>query len=128
MVMSILTPYLPISTALFVWNVKGTMPLRPFNYDQIHNRANPYPWNSILLLPSDQLGFVYLNHQYISILTAIPVFVFFGMTKDAMNDYRRALLSFGLGKVFPRLHQEYDPDSRAYADSAYGSQLMGAST
>lgn len=58
---------------------------------------------------------------YLSIATTIPIFIFFGMTKDAMNSYRVVLLFFGLGKVFPQLHEEYDPDAQILASMSNGS-------
>lgn len=51
-----------------------------------------------------------MNNCYIPIATAIPIFVFFGLTKDAINDYRQVFLFFGFGAIFPGLHNEYDPD------------------
>lgn len=126
MVLSILLPFLPIVITLAVLNIRGSLPLRPFNYSEIHDHVVPYKWNTILLLPSESFDFAYTNMAYIPILAAIPVFMFFGMTKDAMNTYRRGFLSAGLGNIFPSLHQEYDPVRAAYA-SAYGSRVTTSS-
>lgn len=123
MVVAIMVPFLPIVLVLCVLNIKDMGSVRPFDYDAIHNHAEPFPWNSIIYLPSSLIDFSTLNNAYISILTAIPIFVFFGMTKDAMNDYRRVLVFFGVGKVFPSLLQEYDPDRQAYADVSLGSNF-----
>ena len=63
---------------------------------------------------------MFMNICYVPIITAIPIFVFFGMTKDAMNCYRVILLYVGLGKAFPSLYEEYNPDSRALASYSNG--------
>ncbi|CAM1505352.1 Fc.00g109890.m01.CDS01 [Cosmosporella sp. VM-42] len=126
MVVSILTPFLPIVIALAVVNLLDATPLRSFDYDAIHNHGFPYPWDSVIYLPSNNIGFAYMNNGFIPILTAVPIFVFFGMTKDALNSYRRGLLRFGFGYIFPKLYEEYDPDRDATNDVSYGSHLMGS--
>ncbi|CAI6088887.1 unnamed protein product [Clonostachys chloroleuca] len=130
MVISILTPFLPITILFFVRNVTSTGVLEPYNYDKIHNKVHPYPWNSVLYVTSNNISFGPMNVAYISILTAIPIFIFFGMTKDAMNDYRKILLFLRLGIFFPRLHQEYDPDRSAIENSSFSgtTQLASSST
>ncbi|KAI9166739.1 Pheromone a factor receptor [Paramyrothecium foliicola] len=124
MVISILTPFLPVICTLTVLNIFDMGTLRPFNYNRIHNHAHPYPWNTILYVSSEELGFSFLNNAYIAILSSIPIFVFFGMTADAMNDYRRILLALGLGRFFPRLHREYDPDRSARETSSLSSSRV----
>lgn len=118
MVLSILVPFLPIVITLAVLNVRQASPLLPFDYGLIHDHVFPFPWDTIVYLPSAAQDFSFLNNAYIAIASAIPVFVFFGMTKAAMNDYRRALLWCGLGRVFPVLYQVYDPDREAYGNSS----------
>ena len=121
MVISILTPFLPIVLALAVLNIILVHPLQPFDFHAIHNHGpGDIPWNAVVYLPSTNISWAYMNICYIPIVTAVPIFVFFGMTKDAMNCYRVVLLSVGLGKLFPRLHEEYNPDSRAMASSSNG--------
>lgn len=126
MVISILVPFLPVIIILAVLNVNHASPLMPFDYDTIHKTQFPFPWNTIIYLPSNQLEFAFINNCYISILSAVPVFVFFGMTKNAMNTYRRGCLRLGLGRVFPALRQEYDPDRDAYGSSGMSSNAMGS--
>ncbi|KAM5351387.1 hypothetical protein ACJ41O_004110 [Fusarium nematophilum] len=126
MVVSIMTPFLPIIITLAVLNIVMASPLKPFDYDLIHNHPFPYQWKNIIFLPSNGIGFAYMNNCYIPILAAVPVFIFFGMTKDAMNSYRRGLLRVGLGHIFPGLHEEYDPDREAYGSSSGNSRLMGS--
>lgn len=127
MVLAILVPYLPVVITLAVLNILGAFPLQPFDYDLIHNRTWPYPWSSVILVPSNGFTFILLNNCYINILAAIPVVLFFGMTKDAINSYRRGLLYFGLGHLFPKLQEEYDPDRTTYGSNSGTSHLMDSS-
>ncbi|KAF3075524.1 Pheromone a factor receptor [Trichoderma lentiforme] len=120
MVISILIPFLPVILALATINIVNTLPLEPFDFKAIHSNERSVPWNTIMYLPSSQIGWMFTNICYVPIVTAIPVFVFFGMTKDAMNCYRVILLYVGLGKVFPSLYEEYNPDSRALASMSNG--------
>ncbi|KAM0214568.1 hypothetical protein ACHAPA_001044 [Fusarium lateritium] len=124
MVLAILTPYLPVVITLAVLNMVKAFPLQPFNYSLIHDRVIPYPWSVVVFVPSNGVTFGYMNNCYIDILAAIPVVLFFGMTKDAMNSYRHALLYIGLGRFFPKLHEEYDPDRTTYGSSSGNSHLM----
>lgn len=119
MVMSILAPFLPITVTLCVLNVRALGALEPFDFNEIHHSTTAViPWGAIVFLPSRLIDFGSLNNGYISILTSIPIFLFFGMTKDAMNSYRVVLLFLGLGKVWPNLHHEYDPDRKATQTAA----------
>ncbi|KAL7950489.1 pheromone receptor [Trichoderma barbatum] len=120
MVISILIPFLPIVLVLATMNVIHTIPLQPFDFDVIHDNQRPVPWDVIIYMPSSRIGWMFMNICYVPIATAIPIFVFFGMTKDAMNCYRMILLYVGLGKVFPTLYEEYNPDSRALASLSNG--------
>ncbi|KAK7430082.1 hypothetical protein QQZ08_003473 [Neonectria magnoliae] len=126
MVISIMVPFLPVVIILAMLNIRHASPLKPYDYDAIHNPIFPYPWNTITYLPSNQLEFAFINNCYIPILSAVPVFVFFGMTKNAMNSYRRGCLHLGLGWFFPMLHEEYDPDRDAYGSSALSSTITGS--
>ncbi|KAF5026057.1 hypothetical protein F66182_1849 [Fusarium sp. NRRL 66182] len=120
MVLSILIPFLPIVVTFAVLNVLTALPLQPFDYNLIHNKIVPYPWSAILFIPSTSVTFAYLNNCYIDILSSIPVVIFFGMTNDAINAYRRGLVCIGLGFVFPKLREEYDPDR--YGTNSSNSQ------
>lgn len=124
MVISILVPFLPIIITLAVINFMAAFPLQPFDYHLIHNQPFPNMWSNIIFLPSNGVPFVYMNSCYITILATIPVFIFFGTTKDAMNSYRLVLLFIGLGYIFPKLHEEYDPDRDAYGSSSGNTHLM----
>ncbi|KAL6833384.1 pheromone A receptor domain-containing protein [Trichoderma sp. SZMC 28015] len=93
MVISILIPFLPVILALAAINIVNTLPLEPFDFKAIHSNDRSVPWNTIMYLPSSQIGWMFTNICYVPIVTAIPVFVFFGMTKDAMNCYRVILFN-----------------------------------
>ncbi|KAM6539921.1 hypothetical protein FALCPG4_001670 [Fusarium falciforme] len=112
MVISILVPFLPIIITLAVINFMAAFPLQPFDYHLIHNQPFPNMWSNIIFLPSNGVPFVYMNSCYITILATIPVFIFFGTTKDAMNSYRLGLLFIGLGYIFPKLHEDSPPQSK----------------
>lgn len=120
MVVTILVPYLPIVLALAIVNMHASGGFKPYDFDAIHNHG-AVPWNTIIYLTSSQVHWAYINMCYLPIAATVPIFIFFGMTKDAMNCYRVVLLFFGLGKVFPRLHEEYDPDARVLASMSHGS-------
>ncbi|QPH01546.1 hypothetical protein C2857_005749 [Epichloe festucae Fl1] len=125
MVISILIPFLPVVLALAAFNISQMQGLKPYNYDQVHNHASPLPWDTILFVSSGQINWAVMNNCYISIATAIPIFVFFGLTKDAVNNYRQVALFFGLGTLFPRLRREYDPDKAvSVGGSSFGSSQM----
>ncbi|KAM3457342.1 hypothetical protein MY3296_001084 [Beauveria thailandica] len=113
MVTSILVPFLPITIILCFLNVQALGTLRPFNFNEIHHPKTSLPWETIIFIPSRFNDFGSLNNGYISIFTAVPIFLFFGMTKDAINSYRIVVLYFGLGKIWPSLYNEYDPDRSA---------------
>ncbi|KAG6115499.1 hypothetical protein E4U14_000835 [Claviceps sp. LM454 group G7] len=125
MVISILIPFLPVVVALAVFNIlqMRTNGVLPYDYNKVHNHELPIPWSTVVLMPSSQISWALMVNCYIPILTSIPIFVFFGMTKDAINDYRRIALFFGLGVLFPSLRQMYDPDkSFTVGDSSFGSR------
>lgn len=129
MVLSILVPFLPIIFTLCALNVLALERLEPFNFGQIHgDDESMIPWASVTLVPSRVIDFGSLNNAYISIITAVPIFLFFGMTKDAMNSYRKILLFCGFGRIWPNLHSEYDPDKSALRKAENSSKNTASST
>lgn len=122
-----MVPYLPMCIFLFVGNLIDT-PIKPFDYEDIHNdiqtSTGSQPWNSILYLRSTDIKSYLFNLPYMAIFTVIPIFLFFGMTKDALNDYRKAMIFIGLDTIFPTLRQEHGPDRAAFGSSgSFGSSL-----
>ncbi|KAG5952301.1 hypothetical protein E4U53_001193 [Claviceps sorghi] len=125
MVITILIPFLPVVIALTTYNILQMHGIKPYNYDQVHNHASPLPWNTILFVTSSQIDWAMMNNCYVPISTAIPIFIFFGLTKDAINHYRQIALFFGLGALFPGLRREYDPDKAvSVGESSFGSRLL----
>jgi pheromone a factor receptor len=120
LVLSIIVPFTPVSILLSVLNYINVGPLLPFSYSAIHDHQEPYPWNTITYVTSDSLDFAVLNNAYIPILSCVPVFIFFGMTADAINDYRKCLLAVGLGCFFPKLYQEFAFDRGLYSNNSLG--------
>lgn len=111
MALSILIPFVPIQLLFLYYNLLAlNLPLKPYDFKQIHYGNNPYPFNFISFSTSDTIGFIELNRNYVAIITVVPIFWFFGLTKEAINTYRQYLLALGLGKWFPNLNEEYDPD------------------
>ncbi|KAK7735899.1 a-factor receptor [Cytospora paraplurivora] len=50
---------------------------------------------------------MYVN--YVAVVEVIIFYLYFGRTKDAHDMYRRYLRALGLGKVFPKLNEEWFP-------------------
>lgn len=121
MTLAILVPYLPLLIVLFVQNISLNTPLQPFDMGALRRgEIDGAPWNSVILLPTRGLDFATLNDRFTAIITAIPVFVAFGMTKDAINVYRAYLVALGLGRIWPVLKEEYDPDSQVGGSATPG--------
>ncbi|KAK8114839.1 a-pheromone receptor PreA [Apiospora kogelbergensis] len=106
MSLSILVPYVPLMLAFFAYNIIDTGTFKTYDYHRIHHTPNPYPWNSVVLVPSWLVPFPAMNQPWISILTTIPIVLFFGMTKDAVDTYRKYALFIGLGKCWPALRDK----------------------
>lgn len=121
MTLSILVPYLPLMLLYFVNNVRYLLPLDPYDFSAIHGGdVTGQPWNSIVLLPSKAIDWASMNDRFSAMLTAIPVFGFFGMSKEALNMYRVYLVALGFGRIWPVLNEEYDPDGRSHYGSSQG--------
>ncbi len=112
MAMCILVPYAPVELLFLIFNVILGWPwMKPYDFKAIHYAANP-AWSSITLFDYDSVSFAEMNMNWIPVITALVIFFFFGTGKDAINTYRKYLLAIGLGRLFPALRQEYDPDRR----------------
>lgn len=121
MTLAILVPYLPVLLIFFYNNIRFIIPLQPFDMGAIRRgEVDGVPWDAIILLPTRAIDFPTLNDRFISMLTAIPVFVAFGMSKDAINVYRTYLVALGLGRIWPVLREDYDPDSQAGSSATPG--------
>ncbi len=120
--LSILIPYFIVQFLFLVSNITSQADWsRPYNYDHIHydpppnqwTGVAPNSWSRITFILTDQLDFASMNMSYVPILTVIPLFVSFGATKEAINTYRMYLVNIGLGRVWPKLKEEYNPDRGA---------------
>lgn len=135
MTCSIFLPYMPIYLGLVICNIIEMLPIESFSYAAIHRlpgtpeaAMEPFAWSTPVFIPSTQISWLDMENNWIPIITCVPIFLFFGMTKDAINTYRRAALVFGAGRVWPVLQQEYDPDRSAAARSGssftFGTTLV----
>ncbi|KAM0281346.1 hypothetical protein ACHAQH_003614 [Verticillium albo-atrum] len=128
MTISVLIPYLPLQLAHAVLNGISNFPLQSFDFHKIRYEAAPFPWDSIVLMPSTQVPWIYLNNKYVPILTTIVIFIYFGITVDARRMYRRVVLAMGLGSMFPRLHNCDGYDFSAQSAGRSGTGSWGART
>ncbi|KAH6694712.1 pheromone receptor [Verticillium dahliae] len=130
MTISVLIPYLPLQLAHAVLNGLSSFPLQPFDFHKIRYEAAPFPWDSIVFMPSTQVPWIFLNNKYIPILTTVVIFIYFGITVDARRMYRHAVLAVGLGSMFPRLHHSdgYNFSDQSGSGSRSGTGSWGART
>lgn len=119
MVISILIPFLPVIIVLAGLTLKHTLPVLSYSWDAVHHHKGyaffdfAPSWNTVIFMPYKGVVSPILNDSWVTIVTSVPIFVFFGLTKDAINEYRKGLLLVGLGRAWPGLHDEYDPDRKA---------------
>ena len=114
MTLVILIPYLPVLLLYFYNNIRFLLPLDPYDFDAVrHGEIDGVPWNAIIKLPTEAMDWATINDRFSAMLTALAVFAFFGMSQDAINVYRTYLVALGLGRFWPALLEEYDPDSHA---------------
>ncbi|KAH8673757.1 pheromone A receptor-domain-containing protein [Xylariales sp. PMI_506] len=102
MSLSILVPYVPLQMTFLALNIVGS-DFHDYDYRAIHFVSNPYPWNSIMLIPSCMVPFSTMNQPWIAILTPIPIVLFFGLNKEATHMYRQFAARIGLSSCFPAL-------------------------
>lgn len=125
MALSILLPYAPIEAVFCAFNIMMGWPWNsPSSFHYVHF-AGLVPWNSIYIMSYENVSFGEMNSSWIPIITAFVIFAFFGTSKEGINTYRRCLVFFGLGRLFPKLRQEYDPDRTRVGSSRFseGTQL-----
>ncbi|KAI1374970.1 pheromone A receptor-domain-containing protein [Hypoxylon crocopeplum] len=112
MSLSILVVYLPVSIYFLVYSIQESLASEyvTYNYQRIHWEASPYPWGSILFMPSWDISTVQMNQPWIAIATTVVLVAFFGTTIDGLDMYRRYAVALGLARCFPRLGKADDPD------------------
>jgi pheromone a factor receptor len=102
----------------------GLDSLMPYNFSKIHD---PATFNLITFTTSQGMSFLEMNGNYMAIITVLPIFWFFGFTKEAVNKYRVYCLNIGLVRFFPKLHEEYDPDRTRTSNTlrSWGQNISG---
>ncbi|KAI1816206.1 GPCR fungal pheromone mating factor [Poronia punctata] len=99
MSLSILTVYLPVMMYLFVLSVKDALAsYKPYNFHRMRYQASPYPWSSILFVPSSIIPSSVMNQPWIPIATTVVITTFFGTTTEARAMYSRYADALGLWK------------------------------
>ncbi|KAH6654253.1 pheromone A receptor-domain-containing protein [Truncatella angustata] len=97
MALSIIVPYVPLQMVFFGVNLTTTMRnLHPYNYYSIHHNPD-HPWSAIIFYNSWDVAFSVMNQPWINIFTTIPIVLFFGMTDEANEAYRRFLTRLRIG-------------------------------
>jgi len=122
---SILVPFLPMQLFWLYFNISlGLASLKPYNFGQIHN---PATFNLVTFKTSKGISPLEINGNYMAIITVLPIFFWFGFTKEAVNTYRVYCLNVGLGKYFPKLHEEYEPDRSRTSNAlrSFGQNISG---
>ncbi|KAI0145396.1 pheromone A receptor-domain-containing protein [Xylariaceae sp. FL1272] len=87
---AILAAYVPLMAYLAVVNVQSTVhSYKPYDFHRIRYSAAPYPWDSVLFVPSWMIPDLVLNQAWLNIATALAIFLVFGTTYDALDIYRK---------------------------------------
>nr|CAO78568.1 pheromone receptor 1 [Neurospora crassa] len=104
--LSILVLVVPIVCVFFVFNlIQGWPWTLPFDLHRIHANIN---FVSFTTTERMQVSTVLTN--YVPVVSSVAICITFGTTVEAYNQYRLVLVFLGLGKIWPKLYQEYDPD------------------
>ncbi|KAI0527948.1 pheromone A receptor-domain-containing protein [Xylaria bambusicola] len=98
MSLSILVIYLPVMIYFLVCNVQDTLSSdHSYDFNRMRWSATPYPWDTILFVPSWIIPSFVMNQPWIPIATAAAIVAFFGMTIEARKVYRQYAEYAGLG-------------------------------
>lgn len=126
MTLTIVTPWVPMQLVFFYSNLSTGMPWdQPFRLPSIH----PEGWDQIDYSPISTVPWSHLYGTYVYALEILIIFLYFGLTKDAHDLWREYLRALGLGKIFPKLNEEYVPSDRPPASlSSTWSRAKRAST
>ncbi|KAI1187214.1 GPCR fungal pheromone mating factor [Nemania serpens] len=94
----ILAVYVPVMMYYLIFNIKDTLSsYRTYNYDRMRWSGKPYPWNTILFIPSWVIPSGIMNQPWIPILTSAFIVLFFGTTTEARQMYRQYAEHIRLG-------------------------------
>ncbi|KAI0202881.1 pheromone A receptor-domain-containing protein [Astrocystis sublimbata] len=115
---SILLVYVPVMMYFLVANIKDTLAsYRAYDYRRMHWSATPYPWETILFVPSWLIPSDIMNLPWIPIATAAVILMFFGMTTDALKTYRHYREYVGIDTWFRSFRQKGGKTSSPPGDS-----------
>ncbi|KAI1346919.1 GPCR fungal pheromone mating factor [Xylaria sp. FL0043] len=125
MSLSILVVYLPVMLYYFVSNIKETLSsYRKYDYNRMRWSATPYPWETILFVPSWLVPSSIMNQPWIPIATTAAIVAFFGMTTEALQTYRQYAEYLGFGTCWSKLRKGSDQVSSS-ADESGGTRESG---
>lgn len=110
MTLTIIAPYFPMQMAFMYSNIHQGMPWsKPYSLTRLHSPG----WvTTIDYAPSTIVPFASMYVNYVAVIEVIIFYLYFGRTKDAHDMYRKYLLALGLGKIFPKLNDEWFPSDR----------------
>ncbi|KAK2604557.1 hypothetical protein N8I77_007475 [Diaporthe amygdali] len=107
--LTILTPYLPLQLVFLYHNIRlGMSWAAPFDLATLHRQG----WNEIDYSPSTTVPWTIMYGTYAYAIGVFIIFLYFGLTKDAHDLYRKYLRALGLGKIFPKLNEEWFPSDQ----------------
>ncbi|KAI0538988.1 GPCR fungal pheromone mating factor [Xylaria digitata] len=125
MSLSILVIYLPVMVYYLVCNIKDTLSsYKEYNFNRMRWSATPYPWGTILFVPSWIIPSSVLNQPWIPIATTVAIMAFFGTTTEAQQIYRQYADYVGLGTCLQKLKQRKD-QAPTPADESGGTHDSG---
>jgi len=124
MTLCILVPYTAMQYVFFALNILQGQRWEPYSFHQTH-----YDFDQVSQLRYEDVPFFAMNMGWVGVITVCVIVMFFGLGKEAINTYRMFALKLCLGRCFPYLHEEYDPD-RSNASSqppSWGSRISNQS-
>lgn len=126
MSLSILVIYLPVMLYYLVYNIKDTLfSYKNYDYGRIHWSASPYPWNTVLFIPSWVIPPAVMNQPWIPIATTVAIVVFFGTTAEAKETYRGYSSFIGLETCVRRFKRGNGGNITRTIDTSEGTQNSG---
>jgi pheromone a factor receptor len=108
------------------YNIKDTLlSYKTYDYERIRWSASPYPWETILFVPSWIIPTPVMNQPWIPIATTVAIVAFFGMTVEAKQTYRQYTDFLGLGTCMRKFKRSQNQDHAHPVDSSGGTQHSG---
>ncbi|KAI1151577.1 pheromone A receptor-domain-containing protein [Nemania diffusa] len=101
MSLSILVVYVPVMVYYLIFTIYDThSSYRAYDFNRIRWSATPYPWDTIMFVPSWIIPSAVLNQPWIPIATSAVIVAFFGTTVEAQQMYRKYAEYVPLGSCF----------------------------